>query len=370
MSIKICHLTSLHPSDDVRIFHKECTSLSRSGFDVTLIAPGEKNNNEGIVKKIAIKKSKNRLVHFFLGSWEVLKKAYHTRSSVYHFHDPELIFVGIILTIMGKAVIYDVHEDLPKQILSKSWIHPLLRYPVSYLSAFIEYIGSRIFFKAIVCATPSIAENFPSQKTIIVQNFPIHEELFTSNIQYHDKTENVVVYIGGISRIRGVIESIKSMEYVKTPDVVFKIAGGFSDQALQEQCETLEGWKKVNYLGHISRTEVKDLLSNAKLGLVLFHPQPNHINAQPNKMFEYMSASVPVIASDFPLWREIIQKTDCGILVDPMDPHAIAEGIDQIFNDNNNSEKMAENGRSAILEKFNWNIEQEKLISLYRDITS
>jgi glycosyltransferase involved in cell wall biosynthesis len=92
---------------------------------------------------------------------------------------------------------------------------------------------------------------------------------------------------------------------------------------------------------------------------------PNHIDAQPNKMFEYMSAGLPLIASDFPLWREIVEGNDCGVCVDPADPAAIAEAIDRLVENPDLARRMGENGQRAVHERYNWAIEEKKLLALY-----
>ena len=103
-------------------------------------------------------------------------------------------------------------------------------------------------------------------------------------------------------------------------------------------------------------------------GLVTFYPLPNHVDAQPNKMFEYMSSGLPVIASNFPLWKKIIEGNKCGLCVDPLDPAAIAKAIDYIVSHPDEARAMGENGKRAVYEKYNWGVESEKLISLYRSL--
>ena len=119
-TLRIVHLTSAHPSSDIRIFHKECKCLARAGYDVTLVAPGERDEMiDGVAVK-AIPQSGSRYARMLLGPLRVLKTAWQLGPAVYHFHDPELIPVGIILRSLRRGkVIYDVHEDVPLQVRSE-----------------------------------------------------------------------------------------------------------------------------------------------------------------------------------------------------------------------------------------------------------
>jgi glycosyltransferase involved in cell wall biosynthesis len=98
---------------------------------------------------------------------------------------------------------------------------------------------------------------------------------------------------------------------------------------------------------------------------VLFHPEPNHLEAMPQKIFEYMGAALPLIASDFPLWRRILGTTGCALFVDPQDPQAIADAIEFILRHPDEAEKMGRRGQAAVLEHYNWDTEAEKLVNLY-----
>ena len=140
----------------------------------------------------------------------------------------------------------------------------------------------------------------------------------------------MVCYVGGIGKIRGIVEITQAMELVKS-EARLQLAGQFGERDSEKSLRVLPGWQRIDALGFVNRSGVRDVLARSMAGLVTFLPLPNHIDAQPNKMFEYMSAGIPVIASDFPLWREIIANNDCGLLVDPLNPSQIAEAIDYLL---------------------------------------
>jgi len=364
---KIVHLSTVHPVQDTRILYKEVWSLAVNNFEVMLAAQCKKTQEslEGI-KILCLPTPKNRFSRFFGSAYRACMLSLHERADVYHFHDPELIPVGLLLRVMGKKVVYDVHEDLPRQILSKHWIPSMFRGLVSKTAAITEWIAAK-FMSGIVAATPAIAKRFPAHKTVVVQNFPLLSEFEdVDGIPYQDRPMQIA-YVGGISAIRGAREMIRAMEYL--PEKLrarLAMAGAFSPPELEGEIRKLPGWHYVDFLGWQDRRSVAKLLGRSRVGLVLFHPEPNHMEAQPNKLFEYMAAGIPVVASNFPLWREIVEGDGCGLTVDPRDPKAIAEAIQWLLEHPKEAEEMGKRGRRAVLEKYNWDREAEKLLDLYR----
>lgn len=370
MDYKIVHLTSVHRFNDIRIFLKECRTLQNRFSEIGLITPHTKNEVVDNVKIFAVPKVKSRKERMLKTVWQVYHSAIKQNADIYHFHDPELIPVGLLLKAKKKKVIYDVHEDVPKQILSKYWIPTALRKVISWVMVILEKVSAHIF-NGVVAATPSIAKRFPANKTVVVQNFPIINELFLKGQVDYNKRPHNVVYIGGISKIRGIKEIVQAIDIIsKTEDTKLVLAGKFTPASLEEEISDLPGWKHTDFKGWVSREEAANILSEARIGLVLFHPEPNHMQAWPNKLFEYMSAGIPVIASDFTLWREIVSASDCGLLVDPLDPNAIAEAINWLFEHPEEAEQMGRRGREAVLKHYNWDNEAEKLISFYKKVLS
>lgn len=365
--MKVVHLTSVHPLCDTRIFHKECQALTRAGYKVVFVVQHENNEEVDGIQIKALSKPRNRLQRMIGTSWQTYQLATKENAQSYHFHDPELITVGLILKLQDKTVIYDVHEDVPRQILNKDYIPKSIRYLVSGLFEKLENFAAK-HFDAIVAATPFIENRFSKLGcySINVNNYPIRTELYSPQLDW-SKKERAVCYVGGIGDIRGIFEMI---EAIGKTNAKLLLAGRFSNVNQHNQAIAMPGWTNVQELGQIGRKEVAEILAQSMAGLVLFHPSPNHINAQPNKMFEYMSASLPVIASNFPLWKEIIEGNQCGICVDPMNPSAIREAIQWILDHPDEAKRMGENGRKAVEEKYNWETEAEKLRSLYRDLLS
>ena len=198
--------------------------------------------------------------------------------------------------------------------------------------------------------------------TMNINNHPIVDELHEED-GGRSRRNNTVCYVGMIDIRRGIVEMMKASELA---NVELLLAGEFSPITLRQKIMKMKAWSQVKELGKISRKDVARLLSQAQTGLILFHPGPNYTDSQPNKIFEYMSAGIPVIASNFPLWTEIIEKNECGICVDPFNIGEIALAINRIKENPLEAKRMGDNGLKAVKEKYNWELESEKLISLYR----
>lgn len=363
---KVAHLTSIHHRFDTRIFIKECSSLTKKFETFLIVADGkgdEVKNNIVIIDVGIFKSRKDRVLN---APRAILSKALNINADIYHLHDPELIPIGLKLKKYGKKVIFDAHEDLPNQILSKHYINPLLRKPLSVLVGIIERQAcSRL--DAVVAATPFIRDKFLkiNKNTLDINNYPKLEEFH--NTLLDDKKNGQVCYIGGISDVRGILEIIEALDFTSNKSYL-KLAGSFIDKSLYPKITSMEGWIKTDYLGFVGREEIKKILSESIAGLVTLHPMVNYLDSLPVKMFEYMGAGIPVIASNFPLWRSIIDEERCGICIDPLNPYEIANAIDYLIENPLEALHMGENGKTAIKEKYNWAIEEAKLFKLYDEI--
>ena len=228
-----------------------------------------------------------------------------------------------------------------------------------------ESLGA-MAFDMIITATPKISERFPPLKTITIQNFPILDEILQPKVIPYRERSFSVCYVGGISKVRGAIEMVSAFQLLSDFDGIrFDLAGTFNSEELALSSKLLSGWKYVHYYGQACRSTVGNILGQARVGLVLLHPIPNYLESQPIKMFEYMASGIPVIASDFPFWRQFIEQAKCGIMVDPLDPESIASAIRWIFDHPREAEQMGKYGQEAVKKYFNWDAEAPKLLDLY-----
>lgn len=369
MSVRACVLTSVHTPFDIRILHKECKSLARAGFDVTIIVPhGEDLDVEG-VRLRAVPRPARRTQRVTRTVWQVYREAVRQNADVYHFHDPELIPVGLLLRLRGKKVIYDVHEDLPRCMPYKPYLPKWLGRLSARIVEAAENLSAR-GFSAVVPATPGIAARFYrlNRRTVVVNNYPMLQEWTSPGQQagYANRAPSVAFVSAGITRTRGAVEMVEAMSLLPCDlAATLEFAGAIQPPELKDVLSKLPGWSRVRLHGTLDRPGVSALLHRVRAGIVVEHPVPNYMNGKPTKLFEYMAAGLPVIASDFPECRKIIDGAGCGLLVDPLNPKQIAGAIQRILSHPQEAQEMGQRGLRAIVEQYNWGAEEKKLIDLY-----
>lgn len=365
---KVCHLTSVHPRFDGRIFRKECKSLSAEGYDVSLIVADGKGDDivEGI-KIFDVGTFDNRVKRILRSSQLIKKKALQLDCDIYHFHDPELIFTGLALKKSGKKVIFDMHENVPGTIEEKSYLHPLLRIVFSFLYKKIE-IYSVKRFDGIVSTRESINERLHlfNKNIVLITNYPIVDK----NISRNYDVDSTICFAGGVSSNWQHKEVIKAIENIS--DVSYNLAGP-ADESYLEELKKHEGWRKVNFKGKISFEEVKSIYRNSTIGIAVYVYSKNMDGKRGNlantKLFEYMNWELPIICTDFSLWKEIIEdEIRCGICVNPYDINEITKAINYLIENPKEAILMGKRGREAVLNKYNWDELSKKLISFYKDI--
>ncbi len=338
--------------------------MAERGHKVTLIVADSQGEAwyDG-VRILDVGKHPGRVGRVLHTTRKICQRALAVEAEIYVLHDPELIPSGIRLKRGGRKVIFDSHEDVPTQLRGKPYLgHTSAMLVSRCFQAYERYACRR--FDGIVGATPFIRDKFHkiNPRTIDINNFPILGEFDTPR-PWSDKAIQVC-YVGNITAMRGVKELVKACALLRTP-ATLALAGTFENAALAASVSLDAGWSRVQATGHLDRAGVSKVMGQSMAGLVTLHPQENYLDALPVKMFEYMAAGIPVIASDFPLWRKIIECSACGLCVDPMNPAAIAHAIDYIVTHPEHARLMGVNGRRAAMETYNWHTESKKMLDFY-----
>ena len=372
MSVKVCHVTSVHQRYDTRIFHKECTSLAKAGYDVTLLVADNKapEIRNGVKIISADFKPTSRLDRILHSSRVMFKYAMQVDAEIYHLHDPELLPVAKKLKQNGNKVIFDSHEDVPSQILNKHWVPKHLRKPCSkvYL-VYSDMVLRKLDY--IIGVTPHLVEKLHqiNPNVVMITNFPIINSYDdTGETEPIIRKNNVIAFAGGITSQWSheiILQAIEGL------DVQYKLAG-LADKGYINKLQDDPSWKKVDYVGKIPHEDIANVLRQSSVGMALLQYSPNSNGKEGTlgntKLFEYMMAGLPVICTDFTLWGEIIDKWQCGICVDPNDVNSVHDAIDYLIHNFHKAQEMGMNGRKAVQTEFNWSIEEQKLIALYQSL--
>jgi glycosyltransferase involved in cell wall biosynthesis len=369
------HITTVHSRTDTRIFVKQTQTLaSNLPHKVVLMVADGKGHLEEEKGRVSIIDlghfSSSRSGRVLLGFWRAFYAIRKVEPDIIHFHDPELIPLGLLLKVIGYRVIYDIHEDFPRALWYREYLPNGIKKPLGWIVEKAENFAAKRL-SALVVATPAIGKRFQklNSSTTVVNNYPLYREFTPHQPVPWITRDRSIAYVGWIALKRGIIQMIRAMEYLsQSYGARLELAGNFYPPELENLVVKEVGWARTNHHGFLDRQQLTSLMGRVQAGLVLFHPNQSHLQAQPNKLFEYMAAGIPVIASDFPLWRKLITRHQCGLLVDPLDPQAIAEAIEYVFTHPVEAQRMGERGKEAVEKFYNWEQEFEKLQKIYKEL--
>jgi len=362
----ICHLTSVHTRYDIRIFSKECNSLIKEGYNVSLIvADGKGDEVVNGIKIYDVGKPQGRLQRMLLSTKKIFKKAISLDVMVYHFHDPELLPIGKILMKKGKKVVYDVHEDYRNKMASKSYIPHFIEKVFSLLIGLYEDRCMKKF-SGIITTTDFVFNRFRyiNHNIVCIKNYPIND-LNDNNV--YEKLPNSCVFAGTLSKNLCIWEMVEALYLTRSKTVLY-LAGRWSDEKYRKKVMSSAGWSQVVFLGFCSRDTVQRIMRESYVGLVIQRDNADMRQAISTKLFEYMENGLPIVSSALPLHQEINKEYFSQILVDPLDTVQIAAGIDYLLNNKNTAKQMGINGKRAVNEKYNWISQEKILISFYNKI--
>jgi len=365
-NMKVVHLTSVHPPFDVRIFHKECRTLAQAGHDVVLIACHDRDETVDGVRIHATRRPKSRLERMTRTTWQILRAALDEKADIYHFHDPELIPAALFLKYSGYKVIYDIHEDLPQQILVKSWMPHWIRKPVASAMKFTEAFSARRF-DALCVPAVSFLEKFRklNRNTALVRNFVTSE--FAAPDQRKINPRHLL-HAGGLSDQRGLTNMLNVLGRLPN-DVKLLLAGPFANAQAAQQAKTHPYWNRVEYFGVLSHSELRKLYQKAAVGLILYNNVGQYGGSTAVKLYEFMLWEIPVVMPDFGDWPMFNREHNCGVCVDVTNPAEASRTIHALLDDPEWARELGRRGRAAALQNFVWEAEARTLVSLYESLS-
>lgn len=370
--MKVCILTTAHSPFDERIFHKEAKSLGEAGYEVVIVAPHSKSEQKEGIKIRAVAPLSSRMDRI----WRLkplYKAALQENADIYHFHDPDLVPVGLWLSRRHrKPVVYDVHEYYGDSLLTRYWLPKPFRKVVARMVDKLEKWSAR-WFAGIITVNSHMAELFQRENPEgeILHNYPLQRQF------EFPRPENikppVILYLGGITRERGLEVILRAMPLVreKYPEAVCELVGPVDTADLGPEFSDLPSWQKqgnVCLRGKVPYEQVPDILAQSSIALVPLLPTLNYQKAIPVKLLEYMAAGLPVIGSRFGYIEEIINKNQCGLLTEPGDPEGLSRDICAFLADPKKALSYGQNGWDAFQREYTWEKEQSKLLALYERI--
>lgn len=367
---RVVHLSTVHHPHDTRILYRECVSLKDNGYDVTLLVCSDKPINVDGVNIVTFPPPKNRSMRMSLTAYQFLKKAIELDADIYHFHDPELIPWMLLLKIFKqKKIIFDVHENIIGSLTDRDWIpKPLLHVILNSAKIFLPII-MRPF--NIIFAERSYSNIYPWVKDYeVICNFPKTKNFPKRNLEKYPVFS--VVYIGGITIPRGVIEMLDALQILQNRNinVDFYLIGKVSlpkNVTLEKLIEE-RSLKNVKFYSYTPQPEAMEIIARCHLGLAILHPVANYLISYPTKIFEYMGCGIPFITSDFPLYQQIIDKWQCGLTTNPQDAKQLADKIEALTKEPEKLLDMGARGGQAVDSEYSWVFEETKLLSLYQKL--
>jgi glycosyltransferase involved in cell wall biosynthesis len=364
VKVKVCHLTSVHPPLDTRIFFKECKTLSAAGYDVTLIAktdnksPGRAETDD--INFVPFPLYKNRFKRVLFSPFKMAALARAQKAAIYHFHDPELLITGLLLRLFTRSrVIYDIHEDYAKNFMDKEWMKfKFLRRVTAKFFYYFELLVSRCMSGTIV-VLPQWLTKYPN--AVLVRNFPLPENTADR------KDKDLFVYVGTLGSKRCALEMIRifiELSQLK-PQIKFQMIGNFFEKSVETSVrEYVNRYHNIEYLGYHPFSEARKILTRAKYGFVLYADIKYRENV-PVKMYEYLAHGIVAIFSSFDEFKYEIEQEGWGIGVNPLKPREAALKIHQIMIDQERLKTLEENIQKH-KGKYSWETEKQELLDLYR----
>lgn len=364
--MKVCHLTSVRDSRDLYLFERVCVSLAEAGHEVFLVAKGESREDRDVHVLGMGETPASRVKRMLSFTRALYRRALALDAEVYHIYDPELLPFALALKRKGKRVIFDSREYYSLLLRSKHYL-PCAKIVAWLYERFERYVMRRI--DAVVF--PAMREGKDpfegvSRRTVFVANYAMKEELY-SWFRPCEKGAPTACFVGVMTPDRGAENMVLAAEKA---GVKLILVGEFQPEAYAEAIRSLPAWWNVDFRGVLDRQQVAEVYQQATMGLCVVPNggQYNIVDTFNMKVYDYMAMGLPVVLSDSPYARRVMERYEFGVLVDPADIDQIAEAVRYLADHPEEAARMGQNGRRAVAEAFNWETQAGKLLGLYHDL--
>jgi glycosyltransferase involved in cell wall biosynthesis len=321
------------------------------------------------VRIISLHSFRSRLLRFLFTDIELFFKALFVNARLYHFHDPELIPIAFVLRLLGKKIIYDVHEHVSADLQEKEWLKT--KELAGKLYGWLEKIAMKRF--AFVLAEQSYEKLYTGKvkNYATVQNFAPLDVLKPKP----DTTvkSDKLLFVGMLGARRGLPVIMEALHIIKSKyktEIKLICVGTVTHEVehiLSASPFYLSIGEQLVFEGNKPLPEAYNYAEECFAGLALPEDLPNHRESYPTKLFEYMAVGLPVICSDFPLYAAIIGKHYCGMAIPPADAEKLTVIILYLYEHPEEARQLGRNGTNAV-KQYNWQTEEAKLLVLYQNI--
>ena len=368
---KVCILT-FHPALDARVFYKEARTLAKGGYEVVLIGDHKAESFIDGIKIIPFNKPKSRFKRVTKTAWQLFKIALKQKADVYHFHDPELIPLCLALKLLGKKVIYDMHEYYSEVLPMRTRIRigrKFIRFATNILLERIPFM----FFDLIVFPTHSLEKEFGRpDKSLTVVNFPNIDSIEdTSDGLKWEQRKFDIIHTGTISPPRMEFMLNVARELSKIKDDFSWVFLGLSRNTInwtKGNCNEDFLARHIVMIEKVPFLEALKYAKNSRIGFNYHPPEKRFLVAIPMKVFEYMIMSEAVVTTALPELEKYLDG-DVAVLVDSQDPADYGKAIKSLFDNPLMASKMGARARKTIMEKLNWEVsEAAKLLDAYHNL--
>jgi glycosyltransferase involved in cell wall biosynthesis len=336
---------------------------------VTLVAPASGNEEHDGVRIVGVDRPENRWTRVWNTARKVVWRGRSIEADVYHLHDPELLPWSWVLLTGQAPIIYDMHEDFVAQLETKEWVPKPLRPLLSLMAE----VGLRVFLRGqpVIFAEASYAEHYDWLRcTGTVQNMPLVSDLVEIDEPKYSKP--TIGYIGGVRADRGSTVTLRALKILQDLgyDLAWECVGPATadhERSLAELQDRL-GIRNVRMYGYLPPEQGWRRMARCHIGIAMLDKTPNYVGSYPTKLFEYMGLGLPVVTSDIPIYRDVVENAECGFVADPKSPEDVAEAIAALVDNPSRARRMGKRGRLAVQESYNWEQEGRALVEFYDTI--